>query len=91
VATFWVTEFLAVQAGAAPAAQFPSIQTQAVTVGLGAMNLTLSGSTYLVRIFSDTTCYVDIGVAPNPTMPLPAEQPEYFIVTPGFQVGVKQR
>ena len=91
MATFWVTEFLAVEAGAAPCARLPSIQTQFITVGSAQQVLTLSTSTYLVRFFSDTTCFVDTGIAPTAVIPLPAEQPEYFSVTPGAQVAVKQR
>ena len=89
--TLYITEFNSQgydqRGNLAPVAQLPPIAEQTVaTGGTSAQSAALTASTAIVRLHSDTTCSVAIGVNPTAAttgMRLYANSPEYFMVQPG--------
>ena len=88
MATLFITEFS--QQGAdfsahtVPCALVPEIAVQALTISnASAASSVLNGATTIVRLQSDTACWVTFGTSPTATAsktPLAANVPEYFSV-----------
>lgn len=65
--------------------------TQVITFSTTTQSAALSASTTIVRVVSDTNCYVTAGSNPTATsndLRLVADIAEYFSVTPGHKLAV---
>lgn len=74
------------------AAQTPANVLQTVAVsGTSAQSAAFSGQTRLIRVFADAAMCLLIGgsspVATSTSMPLAANQTEYFLVVPGSKLA----
>lgn len=77
--------------GVAQAVKLPAVAGQAVTFTTATQSNALNAITKLVRIATDTQCYIAVGANPTATansMLLPAFGVEYFGVTPGDKISV---
>ena len=77
--------------GTAQAVKEPSITTQAVSFAAATASAAFNPLTRIVRVVSDTQCYIVFGAAPTATansMLLPAFGVEYFGVNPGDKISV---
>lgn len=78
--------------GTLPMAMAPSIAEQPVSIGVASeKSNAFNDQTRFVRIISDANCHVAFGVDPTATtgsMPVRANQPEYFGVTPSLKLAV---
>lgn len=77
--------------GVAQTIKEPSITTQAISFTSAESSAAFNDSTRIVRLVSDTQCYIVFGAAPTATansMLLPALGVEYFGVNPGDKISV---
>lgn len=103
MATLYVTEFSGLSmgwnGGTIPTdgliqiAAAPALANQIVSMGSGASTPSgaFTGTTHIIRVISDTTCWIDIGTTPaatNAKMLIVANSPEYFGVRPGDKIAV---
>lgn len=96
MATLYITEYS--QQGAdssahtVPAALVPEVAVQAVAIsGTSAASAAFAGNTTIVRLQSDTACWVTFATSPTATTsktPLSANSPEYFSVIAGSGLKV---
>lgn len=91
-ATLYISEYSGYQPSALPAAFAPELTRQTVTVGGSTtQSSAFSGSTVLIRLFADAAMCVQIGTtSPTATatsMPMAANQVEYFLVRPGDKLA----
>ena len=77
--------------GIAQTIKEPSITTQAIPFTSATSSAAFNDSTRLVRVASDTQCYIVFGAAPTATansMLFPSHGVEYFGVNPGDKISV---
>jgi len=99
MATLYITELNAqgVDNGKhiVPAAMLPALANQTVTLtATSAQSSALNEFTTMVRLFTDTACFVLVGADPTAlttSMPLAANGDGYFCVTPGQSLKVAAR
>ena len=94
MSTLSITQFYSiaqVSSGSLLCPQTPFISTEDVnTTTTSAQSAVFSESCRFVRLVSDANLRVTFGVNPTATatsMPLRADQPEYFAVTPGLRLA----
>lgn len=90
MATLYVTEFPSGgrdHGASVPVAFAPAIQNNNVAIGAEAKSAVFATNTRLVRLHTDTICFVKFGTAPTAVTAtdarMAANQTEYFFVTPG--------
>lgn len=98
--TLYVAEFSGVQAY--PSNETPQValtpsvglQTVTMTTAFSTTSSTFSLNTFIVRLFSDTNCWIKfssigttVATANATAIPLAASSPEYFGVAPGMVVA----
>jgi len=69
-------------------------QVKAYTGTAGTITNGVGAQTYVVRVWCSTAAYIAFGASPTATtsdIPVPANTPEYFIVTPGQKVSAIQQ
>lgn len=75
-----------------PAAEVPSITTQAVTIGASStQSSAFNAQTTLVRVHTDAKCHIMFGADPTATTSLArmaADTTEYFAVKAGHKIAV---
>lgn len=96
MATLYITQFS--QQGAdtsahtIPAALVPEVAVQALTIsGTSAASSAFAGNTTIVRLQSDTACWITFATSPTATTsktPLAANTAEYFCVIAGGALKV---
>jgi hypothetical protein len=92
-ATLYISEFYQAPGGGYQAASTPELTHQTVSVtSSSTQSNAFSSQTVLIRLFADAAMCVQIG-GTNPTatstsMPLAANQTEYFITGPNQKVAV---
>ena len=78
--------------GVAQAVKEPAIDTQAIPFSTVASSVAFNDSTRIVRVASDTQCYIKFGSNPTAvtadSMLIPAFGVEYFGVNPGDKISV---
>jgi hypothetical protein len=77
--------------GVAQAVKLPAITSQAITFTSATLSSAFNEATKLIRIVSDTQCYIEVGASPTATansMLVPAFSVEYFGVTAGDKVSI---
>ena len=78
--------------GVAQTVKEPSITTQAITFSTVTSSAAFNDSTRIVRVVSDTQCYIKFGSSPTAvtasSMLMPALGVEYFGVDPGDKISV---
>lgn len=91
-ATLYISEFSNYQPSTLNAAFAPEITHQTVSVsGTSVQSTAFNAQTVLIRLYADAAMCVQIGTT-NPTatatsLPLNANQTEYFIVRPGDKLA----
>ena len=96
MSTLYITEFslqgMDLNAKQAPVALLPPINQQAITISSSSSQSTaLNAETTLVRLHTDTACWIEVGSNPTATnakMKMPADSTEYFSVRPGATVKI---
>ncbi len=93
MASLWITEFSVAarmpDGGFMPAGRCPARNTQKVAFTTASLSSAFGGS--LIRVFSDTDCFLDFGSAPTATtsgIPLTSGAAEYFGVEAGHKLSV---
>ena len=77
--------------GVAQAVKLPAVADQAITFTSATLSSAFNNITKIVRVATDTQCYIAVGSAPTATassMLLPAFGVEYFGVTAGDKISV---
>ena len=78
-----------------PAALMPALDNQAITISsTSAQSAALEAATTMVRLYTDTACFVLFGANPTAlttSMPLAAGAAEYFCVIPNTSVKIAAR
>jgi hypothetical protein len=77
--------------GVAQAVKLPALANQAITFNTATQSAALNTATKIVRLATDTQCYIEVGSNPTATansMLLPASGVEYFGVTAGDKISV---
>lgn len=93
MAEIWVTEFsqVAVRTGLPmQVGLMPEITTQEVTFTVSTQSAAFNANTRLIRVQADADAHLAFGANPTATlnsMPLVANVPEYFGVSPGDKVA----
>ena len=93
------TLFIAVFETAGSTAIGPPIQEEVVAVGAGSLqsNVIVAGRDRIVRLFTDTDCFVTWGANPTALIdgtegrPLGLDNPEYFQIPAGDKIAVITR
>ena len=95
MATLYIAEFSAgalTATGATPAPSCPPITQQVVSIsGSSTQSSAFNAATRLIRVHTDTACFVNIGSDPTSsisTMKMVAGQTEYFGVGAGMKIAV---
>lgn len=91
MATLHITEFdrqgQDIDSNKTPVAAWPPVAQQAITVSsTSAQSAVLNAQTTLIRLHTDTTCWIEVGANPTATaakMRMVADSTEYFSVRPG--------
>lgn len=91
MATLHITEFdrqgRDIDSYSSPVAAWPPVAQQAISISsASAKSAVLNAQTTLVRLHTDTTCWVEVGTDPTATnakMRMVADSTEYFSVRPG--------
>ncbi len=68
-------------------------QVKAYTGTAGVIDNAIGAGTNVVRVFCTTAAYIAFGTAPTATtsdIPVPANTPEYFLISPGHKVSAVQ-
>lgn len=96
MATLYITEFdrqgRDIDSYPSPVAAWPPVAQQAITISsTSAQSAALNAQTTLVRLHTDTACWIEVGSNPTATnakMKMPADSTEYFSVRPGSTVKI---
>lgn len=79
------------QGGVVPALSEPGITSQAITFTTSTQSAAFNANSRVIRIVSDTPCYLKFGSNPTATnddIYLPAGQLDHFFIQPGDKVAV---
>lgn len=69
-------------------------QTVSYTGTAGTISSAIGEGTNVVRVWTSTAAYIAFGASPTATssdIPIPANTPEYFLISPGHKVSAIQQ